>query len=79
MANLYRKTYTKPLPDGAEVFTRRGKRMARWTNGRPGPADLLNKDEYRRYKAIYDSCPASMSPAEKHTHAWRVALTGGRP
>ncbi len=34
MANLYRKTYTHEIPEGAEVFTRRGKRMARWTDGR---------------------------------------------
>ena len=33
MANLFRKTYTRALPEGAEVFTRRGKRMSRWTNG----------------------------------------------
>ncbi len=34
MANLYRKTYTRALPDGAEVFTRRGKKLAKWTDGR---------------------------------------------
>jgi len=34
MANIFRKTYAKPLPEAAEVFTRRGKKMARWTDGR---------------------------------------------
>ena len=34
MANLYRKTYTRALPEGEEVFTRRGKKMARWIDGR---------------------------------------------
>ena len=34
MANLFRKTYTRALPEGAEVFARRGKELARWTDGR---------------------------------------------
>ena len=34
MANVFRKTYKRALPEGAEVVTRRGKRMARWTDGR---------------------------------------------
>ena len=28
MASIYKKTYTKPLPDGAETFTRKGQRYA---------------------------------------------------
>lgn len=31
---LYRKTYTKPVPPGAELFTRKGQRYARYTDGR---------------------------------------------
>lgn len=34
MGTVYRETYTKPLPSGAEVFTRRGERFARWTDRR---------------------------------------------
>ena len=30
MARIFRQTYTKPIPDGAEVFTRKGKRYARF-------------------------------------------------
>ncbi|MFQ5807584.1 MAG: site-specific integrase, partial [Phycisphaerae bacterium] len=30
MATVYRKTVTKPLPDGAELFIRKGQRFARW-------------------------------------------------
>jgi len=30
MATVYKKTYTKPLPSGAETFTRKGQRFARW-------------------------------------------------
>jgi len=32
MGTVYRETYTKPLPSGAEVFTRKGERFARWTD-----------------------------------------------
>ncbi len=34
MGGLRRKTFTKPLPDGAEWFTRKGERFARWKDGR---------------------------------------------
>ncbi len=34
IATLYRKTYTKPLPEGAELFTRRGQRFARWKDAK---------------------------------------------
>jgi len=42
MANIYRKTYRKDLPDGAEIRHRRGKAIAHWTdgNGRKRTADL---------------------------------------
>ena len=32
MGTVYRETYTKPLPDDAERFTRKGERFARWTD-----------------------------------------------
>ena len=32
MGSIFKKTVTKPLPPGAEVFTRGGKRYARWTD-----------------------------------------------
>ncbi len=32
MATVYRSTFTKPLPPDAEVFTRKGERLARWTD-----------------------------------------------
>ena len=34
MGSLRRKSTTHPLPDGAELFTRKGKPSARWTDGR---------------------------------------------
>ena len=34
MGTVYRETYTKPLPPGAEVFMRKGERFARWTDSR---------------------------------------------
>jgi integrase len=30
MATVFRKTVTRPLPEGAELFTRKGQRLARW-------------------------------------------------
>jgi len=34
MGTIYRKSYTKPLPAEAEIFTRRGEKYARWKDGR---------------------------------------------
>ena len=34
MGSVYRESYTKPLPNGAELFTRKGERFARWTDKR---------------------------------------------
>ena len=33
MATIYRKVYPVPMPDGAEVISRRGERLARWIDG----------------------------------------------
>lgn len=32
MASVYKPTYTKPIPTGAEIFTRKGERFARFKN-----------------------------------------------
>lgn len=34
MATVFRKTVTKPLPTNAEIFTRKGERLARWKDRR---------------------------------------------
>ena len=34
MGAVYRKTYTKPLPVSAEMFTRKGERFARWKDSK---------------------------------------------
>jgi len=34
MAHLFKQTTTRPLPAGAELFTRNGERFARWTDGK---------------------------------------------
>ncbi|MFC1636601.1 tyrosine-type recombinase/integrase [Planctomycetota bacterium] len=34
MARIFRQTYTKPLPEGSEVFTRKGKRYARFKDAK---------------------------------------------
>ena len=34
MGSVYKKKYTKPVPDGAEAFTRKGQKHVRWTDHR---------------------------------------------
>ena len=34
MARIFRQTYTKPLPEGAEIFTRKGRKYARFKDSR---------------------------------------------
>jgi len=34
MATVLKKTFTKPMPEGAELFTRKGGQFARWTDGK---------------------------------------------
>lgn len=30
MGTVFKKTFTKPMPAGAEIFIRKGQRFARW-------------------------------------------------
>jgi len=34
MATIYKKSYPIPMPDEADIITQRGKKLARWTNGK---------------------------------------------
>jgi len=34
MATVFKKTFTKPLPSGAETFTRKGEKFARWKDAK---------------------------------------------
>jgi hypothetical protein len=34
MATIYKKTYTRPIPDGASILIHRGRRCARWADRR---------------------------------------------
>ena len=34
MGSVYKKTFTKPLPEGAEILTRKGERLARWKDAK---------------------------------------------
>src|SRR5882672_339364 len=34
MGTVFKKTVTKPLPAGAEIFTRKGQRFARWRDAK---------------------------------------------
>jgi len=44
MGSLRRKTFTNPLPDGAELFTRKGETFAKWRdrNGKTKTAPVTN-------------------------------------
>ena len=34
MGTVFRKSFTKPLPAGAEIITRKGERLARWIDSK---------------------------------------------
>jgi hypothetical protein len=34
MGTVYRKTATKPLPEGADTFARKNERLARWKDAK---------------------------------------------
>jgi hypothetical protein len=36
MATVYKRKENRPIPDGAEIITYRGKRCAKWTNEKTG-------------------------------------------
>ena len=51
MGSVFRATYTKALPGGAELFTRKGKRYARWEDAhgkrRTAPTTASDRGETR--------------------------------
>jgi integrase len=59
MASVFRRSYRRPLPEGAEVVTRRGERLARWKDraGRTRTAPLADDGqivlEYRCWYVEY--------------------------
>jgi len=34
MATIYKKKHPIPMPESAEIITRRGKKLARWASGK---------------------------------------------
>jgi len=46
MGTVYRKTFTKPLPAGAEIIVRKGERLARWKDakGKARTAPMVGDD-----------------------------------
>jgi len=41
---------------------------------RPGPTDVLSKEQYRRYQVVYQAHGGE--PMDKHKAAWRAAILG---
>jgi len=54
MANLYKKTYPVPMPDGAEVIQRRGKTVVRWTDKRGNTKTAPLADDGKRMMYVSD-------------------------
>ncbi len=55
MGTVYRKQYTKPLPPGAKIITRRGKQLAEWVDGkgkRHTASVVAGKDGQLRLKVV---------------------------
>src|SRR6056297_3918376 len=53
MATLFKKQYTKPLPDGAKVIERKGKCFAQWTDrkGKRRTAEMNDTGDRIRVEA----------------------------
>ena len=67
MASVFKKTATKPLPVNAEIITRKGKRLARWKDGRGKnrtAAVTTGRDGTDRIVA-FDSCLQAAAPADR--------------
>jgi hypothetical protein len=54
MATLYKKTYPIDMPEGAEIITRRGKQVVRWTDGRGNVKTAPLHEDGRRMMYVSD-------------------------
>src|SRR5262249_62340889 len=52
VSKLRRVPYTKPLPPNAEVFTRKGKRLARWVDGKGKRREAEVTDDGQRVRLL---------------------------
>ncbi len=64
MATVYRKTFTKPLPKGAELFTRKGEQFARWK-------DKCGRTRTERVTTGRDGTPRIIAEAATFTAKYR--------
>ncbi len=74
MASVYRQTYKRPLPAGAEIVERKGERIARWTDrrGRRRSAPLTEdgarvRQEYRCWYASWAGADGRRQTAKGFT------------
>ncbi len=78
MGTVFKKTFTKPLPDGAELFVRKGERFARWKgrNGKTRTAALtVGADGSER---IVETSPYFVAQYRDGSGVIRVSSTGCR-
>ncbi len=67
MASLFKQKVTRPLPEGAEIFTKNGERWARWTvNGKTKTARVVGEGDAMRIRT------------ESSTWYARITLADGR-
>jgi len=89
MAAVYKKKYPIQMPDGAEIITRRGKTIARWTNGKgqERTAELLDDGRvqfvsdcwYIRYTDASGKMKRASIHCLRHTFATLLARNGVSP
>jgi integrase len=52
MPSLRKIPFTKPIPTGAEIFTRKGKRLARWIDGKNRPREAEVTEDGTRLRQL---------------------------
>jgi len=67
MATPFRNTFTKPLPEGAEPFTRKGEQFARWTDGK-------GKTRTEKVTTGKDGLPRLLIEANTYTPKYRDGM-----
>lgn len=54
MASIFKKKYPVPMPQGAQIITRRDKRIARWVDGRGRPKTAQLTPDGKRIYSVSD-------------------------
>jgi hypothetical protein len=81
MASIFRRTYKRPIPSGAEIVTRKGQRFARWKDKRgrtkSAPLDEAGEQivlEYRQWYIEYEGANGEGMELAEAVAAWTADL-----